>query len=111
MLGCIKRTIGQLHQFCSIRTCRGGHAEADAGRDLQLSAARFNRLLHRRQQAVRDAPQGGRRREVFDQYHELVAAQPRRQIDRADAFSKPLCKNAQCEIADGVAMGVIDCLE
>src|SRR5262249_36020861 len=104
--------VGMLKQRCSIgfhAVEAGGDADADA--ELQRLAGDAARLGDLAQYLLRHHRAVARLLDALDQKRELVAAEPRRRVVRAQALLQLLAHILQHFIARGMAERVVDLLE
>jgi hypothetical protein len=89
----------------------GDHRDADAHRDRQLDPVYVDRLPRGLADAVSDQDHLALGGEVLEQKRELVAAEPRHGVHRAQQAAQSIAHDGQQPVARRVAARVVDLLE
>ena len=110
-LGEIHRRVGVLDQLVGGGAVVREHRDADRRRDRDRAPLGVDRHFDRGQQLGRHLLDLAPRRHAGQQHHELVAAEARDQVGRAQAVGEPRGHGGEQRVADEVAERVVDALE
>ncbi len=107
----VHRHVGVLHHRLLVLPLLGMHTDADARRDAALLPEDHDRLHDGRQNVARHHADLADVRNLLHEHDELVAAEPRDDVARAQALPQSCRHLAQQYVARFVAQRVVDHLE
>ena len=111
-LGDVHRGVGVADQLVGVGRAPGlGDRDAQAGADDEVVVLELERAADALEDPLGGLDRGRQVLDVLEQDRELVAAEPRGGVGRADAGRDPLRHLEQHAVADGVTEAVVDGLE